>query len=582
MSGFQQPISIFSAIQNIVKKSYLLPAFQREFVWSTEQIETLFDSIMRDYPISSMLFWRVEGDTKTRFKFYNFIDTYAERYKTHNELMNTNGINDFYAILDGQQRLTALYIGLCGSYAYHKPYSLWEYNERSFPKMHLYFNISHLYNVEEDIIKYKFKFLYKKDTNEKEIYIDKNNEKWFKVAKIMDICNGSEDLDDFQEKHELTKQEKKMLRALEKSVGTKPYINYYLEDEQDPDKAVNIFVRINSGGSELSFSDILFSMATASWEKIDARTEINNLTDTIKDKGFEDLKKDYILKSFLYLHHNDITFKIQNFNEKFISQIEDEWNNIRDAILSLFDLLKSFGLNGYTLTSYNATLPILHYIYHRKIFNNFTNTISFQDDRKNIKKWLLKVLVRRTFGGNSDSTLLQSRKAFTNSFEQYKINPEITSFPFDRLNEEIKGLVDIGDDFIQTLLETQKDNKFCFSILASLYPDLDYKNGNFHKDHMHPKNKFKELEQNKYSKYDWKVYNSILNLQMLNSNENESKNDKALEDWVDLETKNYDLNKFKNEHLIPQNISLKLEDFDTFIEERKKILTEKLKSILNK
>ena len=150
------------------------------------------------------------------------------------------------------------------------------------------------------------------------------------------------------------------------------------------------------------------------------------------------------------------------------------------------------------------------------------------------------------------------------------------------MNEEIKGIIDIGDDFIQTLLETQKDNKFCFSILALLYPDLDYKNGNFHKDHMHPKNKFKELEQNKYSKYNWKVYNSILNLQMLNSNENESKNDKALEEWVDLETKNYDLNKFKNEHLIPQNVSLKLENFDTFIIERKKLLTEKLKSILNK
>lgn len=55
MPGFQSPITIHQAIERIVKNEFLLPAFQREFVWSNEQIEKLFDSLMKEYPISSML-----------------------------------------------------------------------------------------------------------------------------------------------------------------------------------------------------------------------------------------------------------------------------------------------------------------------------------------------------------------------------------------------------------------------------------------------------------------------------------------------------------------------------------------------
>ena len=54
--AFVEPITIKEAIDNIHKKNYLLPAIQREFVWATEQIERLFDSLMRDYPINSFSF----------------------------------------------------------------------------------------------------------------------------------------------------------------------------------------------------------------------------------------------------------------------------------------------------------------------------------------------------------------------------------------------------------------------------------------------------------------------------------------------------------------------------------------------
>ncbi len=120
MSGFQPAITINEAMQRIKDNEYLLPAFQREYVWEPWQIEELFDSLMRGYPISSMLFWRVKDEGKTAWRFYTFLKYYRERYHTHNDFFETTNHKDFYAILDGQQRLTSLYIALFGHYDIHR------------------------------------------------------------------------------------------------------------------------------------------------------------------------------------------------------------------------------------------------------------------------------------------------------------------------------------------------------------------------------------------------------------------------------------------------------------------------------
>ncbi|MDR2868857.1 MAG: DUF262 domain-containing protein [Deferribacteraceae bacterium] len=577
MAGFQAPITIHQAIDRIRKKEYLLPAFQREFVWKPWQIEQLFDSLMQGYPISSMLFWKVKGVTKTDFRFYQFLDTFVEAHKVHNDLMATDSINDFHAILDGQQRLTALHIGLCGSYASKEKYLPWVYSEKNFPTKHLYLDISKTYS-EESNKKFMFSFIDKIKTKEEDLYYDHNSHVWFRVGRILSLHQEEYDLDDFAEDNSLSKDSKKMLKRLDKAMFTDLNINYYEEDEQNPDKAVNIFVRINSGGTALSYSDILFSIAVANWKQKDARTEINGLVDSVNSKGFT-LNKDYILKAFLFLHHKDIRYNIINFNSEFVAKIEQQWESIRDAVTSLFDLLKTFGLTSYTLTSYNATLPILYYLYHKNIYTDFATKITWKEDRIAIKNWLLTVLLRRIFGANSDTSLMQARNTFTKD-----INAEFlqstTNFPASAINSGIKRMTDIGDEFIAELLTTQKDNSYSFSILAMLYPDLDYKNNNFQQDHLHPASTYNKLKQEDKDGYGWVVFNSILNLQMLDANENMSKQDQALNDWVSQQTKGKDKDKFLANHLIP-NVNLDLNNFGDFIEARKVLLMEKLKVILN-
>ena len=129
-------------------------------------------------------------------------------------------------------------------------------------------------------------------------------------------------------------------------------------------------------------------------------------------------------------------------------------------------------------------------------------------------------------------------------------------------------------------MSTQKDNCYAFTILSLLYPHLDYKNNDFHKDHIHPESKYKCLKEDLKERYPFKVYNSILNLQMLDKNENESKGDLLLSDWVNKECCDPDKKEdFLKQHLIP-NVDLSLENFGEYIQERRKLLKAKLKDIL--
>jgi len=180
--AFQTPITVKEAIDNIHARKYLLPAIQREVVWDVDQIERLFDSLMRDYPIGSFLFWYVPREKVGDYQFYEFVRDYHERNKRHNPKANISGENDITAILDGQQRLTSLYIGLRGSYAYKEPRKRWD-NPQAFPTRRLYLNLlGPKKNVDETDMVYDFAFLTDEEAN-----TGGDDVFWFKVGDILDL-----------------------------------------------------------------------------------------------------------------------------------------------------------------------------------------------------------------------------------------------------------------------------------------------------------------------------------------------------------------------------------------------------------
>jgi len=574
-SGFQPPLTIKEVIESIHERKYLLPAIQREFVWSSDQIIKLFDSLMKEYTIGSFLFWTVKKEKVNDFQFYEFIRNFHERDSTHNPKANVTSEENITSILDGQQRLSSLYVGLRGTYAYKIPYKRWT-SPDAFPKRKLYLNL--LSKSPEFDLTYDFRFL----TNTQALKKDENAF-WFEIGKILEF-ESLRDVNKFLRDNGLIENEfsEKCLWRLFEVLREKGVINYYLETSQELDKVLNIFIRVNSGGTLLSYSDLLLSIATAQWKSKDAREEITSFVDNINKigEGFY-FDKDYVLKSCLVLSDfADIAFKVDNFNTKNMKTIEENWENMTSAIKITTELIASFGYNFQTLTSANALIPISYYVLNLDNPSNFVQSEKYKEERKKIRKWLVLSLLKRSFGGQPDSVLRPIRAILRN---------HKNGFPFNEILNKFKGhpkSIIFTDDDIENLLFYKYGQIHTFSVLSLLYPTVDFRN-RFHQDHIFPKSFFRiselrkrnipESEQNFYLEN----YNYLGNLQLLEGLPNEEKSSKDFVEWLEETYHNEeDRKNYMKKNFIPKNIDLSFDNFKQFFEEREKLILQKLKEIL--
>ena len=276
-----------------INRQYYLPAIQPEFVWGLEQIEKLFDSIMGDYPIGSFLFWKVEEARKEDWAVYEFIRKFDDEHP-HNPLADLKGVNrDIHLVLDGQQRITALYIALKGSYRYR--YYRWRVAR-------LYLNLLKPPTLNEDNPeepRYQFEF---REDAERE---DADTELWYNVGQILDFEDAEDAKADAKRllaalPEKVQENAKALIGRLHARIHTFCIINYYEEKTQDYDKVLTEFVRANSEGTRLEYSDLLLSTATAKWDNLDARQEIHEFTDQVNAIGpGYSFGKDFILKGSL-------------------------------------------------------------------------------------------------------------------------------------------------------------------------------------------------------------------------------------------------------------------------------------------
>ncbi|MDY2728052.1 MAG: DUF262 domain-containing protein [Candidatus Onthovivens sp.] len=585
MSDYQS-ISIKNAMGNIANNSYLLPAIQRKFVWSMEQVEKLFDSILRGYPINSFMLWRITDlNIKQDYKFYQFIKDFIQRFGEDNPDAPTQLLtNDFYAVIDGQQRLTSLYIGLIGSYTIKKPYKQWKKNEHLTPmdKKELYLELTSplILNIDNEKM-YNFRFLSTDEFNEEKN--SKPNLYWYKVGDVIKLQNLAA-VNAFLIKNNLLDNEFAVttLTQLFSKFNTEKMINYYCVDDQDQDKVLDIFIRTNSGGTPLSFSDLLMSISSANWTQFDAREEMKSIKEKIYSYGNPNfnVSQDFILKSLLVLSDVDVRFKIDNFGRQNIALFEQKWSNIKKSLDATFNLLDQLNFNDSLLRAKNAAIPIAYYIYKNDLADKIIKSNYDENDKKNISKWLSMSLLKGIFGGTSDSILKSIRNVIKNSTSK--------KFPVQEIFEEFKSDADknytFGDDVIKSFLNEQYGSGTCGIVLNLLYPDVVLSYGkNVAQDHMHPKSVFEDKkklaalgltpEQEKFYK-DKSNYNSCLNLQLLECSKNESKGDEALSNWASSENKTY------TDLYIKKKTSLDIKEFEKFIKARSEVLLEKLKNIL--
>jgi uncharacterized protein with ParB-like and HNH nuclease domain len=580
--AFERPITVEEAVDNIHKKKYLLPAIQREVVWDVEQIARLFDSLMRDYPIGSFLFWHVERKNSGKYQFYEFMRTFHETTNRHNPKASVSGEEDITAILDGQQRLTSLYIGLKGSYAYKEPWKRWD-NPEAFPIRRLYLNLLERAKEGEGDRLYDFAFL-----TDEEAKRARKNTFWFKVSDTLNLKDQAEVNYYLVENELLTDRPKEQAKfanhtlfKLYEVVHKAPVINFFLEKDESLDKVLNIFIRVNSGGTVLSYSDLLLSIAAAQWKKLDAREEVIGFVDELNavGDGFN-FDKDLVLKSCLVLGDlKDIAFKVDNFNKENMLAIESKWEEIKTALQYAVTLVFAYGYSRTTLTATNAIIPIAYYLLKKGLPRNYDQAQRFESDRQIVHQWLIFSLVKRVFGGVPDTVLRPVREILRDNND---------SFPLEKIKEEFKGTtksLQFTEDDIENLLQSKYGQGYTFSTLALLYPTLDYRN-KFHIDHIHARSYFARAKLRKEDVPDADIdfymdaVDRLPNLQLLEGVANQEKLAAKFKDWLQQTCRSKQAcTEFCTKHYIP-SVDLSLTNFPEFFKERRAALKERLANIL--
>ncbi len=396
---------------------------------------------------------------------------------------------------------------------------------------------------------YEFEFHAQKLENDKKHW-------WFKVGDILELKN----VWNYAQEHDLRDNRLELLETLNKAVHDKQLISFFEETEKNLNKVLNIFIRVNSGGVKLSYSDLLMSILTASFSS-DTREKMNELVDTLKDKGFPNVGKDQVLKTCLLLIGKDTTFELKNFNKKNIKEIEDNWEKITDSIYNAAELLKSFGYAGYLGSAY--ILSSLAYFY-------FLNSKMDKNDEQQALKFVRNAQITSYFTPSTDTKLnnIANSMKDAQTFESFNHN----------LAKHQTCPLKITNDAIEDMMCSSSDARV-FPILQILYPNLNYKTTTFHIDHIYPKSKFKKNKKLDKDFYGWRDY--LFNLQLLDGAENSAKKDKDPEVWLKEEYKDEKaIEEYKKGNYIDPTLKLEWENIKEFREKREEAIITKLKEVL--
>lgn len=560
-----EDMSALTALDYAREKKLLLPDIQREYVWDVNEIEALFESIVDEYPIGSCIFWKtnrniINNDKPNLYYFFNRFEKEKTKNEKTPEVLTKEC--DYFIVLDGQQRITSLNIGLNGSYKYYKG---GRGNNRSNPKSwvekELYYNLDYRNeNKDEDDEYPKKRFIFLTNEESKCMNVYKVN----KMLTYDSLCGFLEFMikNGFSEdcKTNLTK----LFLRLHDSSGN-GLIHYYCINEKSYDNALDIFVRVNSTGRKLSKSDLLFSTLIDGWKK--GKENVEEILEIMNHKGDGFMfSRDYLMRLCLVLVDADPNLKINSLTRQTVQAIRDNWSTIVSSLDELSSLLVDIGLSNKTLTSYNATMPIAYYLYKG-------GKIKDDKSKKEIKKFLSVSLAKRLFGVASNSSLSTSRSVL-------KLI-DCVNTPF-RLNLFEKAILVGGRTFtvdeaeIDRWLDTYEKGQSTYIILVLLYPNLKFSQVAFHQDHCHPHAGFENKNISSLGLADDKIKewqkkrNLIPNLQFLEGEENESKNKAPLKKWIEAGGQLA---------YLPEEVSLELKDFDEFFEKRRALVKYELKKI---
>ena len=488
------------------------------------------------------------------------------------------------AVLDGQQRLTAFNIGLRGSMAIKLPYRRWA-SSNAFPRKVLALDLLAPPDPDERGSRYIFEFV------DEDSIGTHNGRLWFKVSDIMvfSTANPAPEMLDWLIEKCLDPKQQSMafgtLNRLHQALCVEPVVAYYEEKSQDIERVLNIFIRCNSGGTPLSYSNLLLSIAVSQWEKLDARKEVHGLVDEMNNVRPGLLfNADFVLKAGLMLTDlASVGFRVENFTRENMAILEKNWSDIRQALLETVELVDSFGFDSRTIQATNSLLPIAYYLYKKGAPHDFETSDRFLADRKAIRGWLTRSILKETgiWGSGLDTLLTALRDVVRNSSG--------SDFPAGELRRVMSRRgkeLDFEGEEIEDLADMRLGDRRIFPLLTMLFSYLESRDG-ADIDHVFPKSRFTPNRLKAVGIADKQIdafrerHDRLANLQLLDRSVNNEKRATLPADWLDVHCPDsLSRQTYCDRHLLGE-VPSEIKGFTEFFDARRERLRERIAALVN-
>lgn len=568
-------ITLKDALQEIEAGRIVLPVIQRELVWEKEKIILLFETLFKAESFGGIMTIIDPAKRTPLFEFRNFICNFIDGQKIESYKIDKLKEETTY-IIDGQQRLSAFYIGTMGSY-----------------------NTEVLYiDLLSESDHNNYNFIFSKDESKLPKTIDnfdgtkKLKPLWFRIK---DLYSRFEDsgydykyfIDDLIEdlSYSVTPEEKSRIDASLYKMQTAYFnnqsiglcgvpVNRNISEIENRLNIVKLFQKLNQGGTVLSGLELMRSVLKA----YSAENErfLNHIKDQYLDIGFN---QDEIIKLIFLLqdnHSKDIT-DIDQSDSDFI---QNSGERLKKSLEGTRRFLKHSGLYEYYVSSRPSLIPltfITYHIFHKDIDDPsiyFENHETTNTDYYAIKKWFLTSMLNHVFQrGNGWDPTKTGRRKILEVVKRHKNN----RFPIDEIFNVYKNH-SLSKFSFEMNYEWEWLNWYERSMIIYL---LYGKPTNFRRndiDHIHPKAVL--LKNN----VDWDKINILGNMQYLYYSDNRSKQDVEFADWItqimgDDEEK---IEEYIKMHKIPSDRLLwKSDHFDEFIEARRLLIKDGLSGIMD-
>lgn len=559
---------ICDVLEDINNNKYVMPAFQRNYEWNLDRVEKLWDSILQGYPFSTFLFWEVDDKHVTQSNFFyvfarqcNFKkngDNKGCEYSRENIDFNDPN-HPTIAVLDGQQRLTSLFLSLYGD--------IWKEPKKNSSKylLKLYIELDKSKideNNEFNTKKYGFYFSDKSAFVPSPSLFDIKN---ILNSKFKDEKTRSDAIKEVVDKiperqHDYATN---ILNRLCEAFYDQELVVYTKISDLYQDDALEMFVRFNSGGKPLSKATISMSILEVFWPNVKKDFE------SVLKGEYSNFGTDFILRT-AHMIYGDVVKS--NIDQDFAQMFRRDFNHFKDALdktAVLFEMA-NYDLSKFS-SKWNVIIPIIYLIY---------NNDDYIECAEGLFAYLFRAILFNYYASGTTSKLQKMKNLiFQNNFKLYPIMFET--------DDDLR----VTSARIDDLLFAEKDSTQVGNVLYCLGINYSQSNYDYDEDHIHPASRFGTAKPLGMSNDDWikarNTYNKLPNLQRLESDENRSKGNEDFDAYyLSLNPKSKE--KMRTEGFIPdppdgQNPSqyYNIKNFINFYNDRKAILHDKINDLLN-